>query len=52
MRKAANDTGVLSKSLRERAKSDLNEIWMVETKDGANAAFDRFVRTYGVKYCQ
>ncbi len=46
----ANVTGALPKSLRERDRLDIHEIWRVETKDGANAAFDRFVKNYGVKY--
>ena len=48
--KSANVTGAMPKSLRERAHSDLKDIWMAETKHEANAAFDLFVETYGVKY--
>ncbi len=48
--KTANVTGALPKSLKERAKSDLHGIWMAETRKDAAAAFDRFVKTYGVKY--
>jgi putative transposase len=40
----------MPKSLHEKAKSDLQDIWMAETKKEANAAFDLFVETYGVKY--
>ena len=36
--------------LHEKAKADLQDIWMAETKKEANAAFDLFVDTYGVKY--
>ena len=48
--KTQNVTGALPKSMREKAKSDLQDIWMAETKKEANAAFDLFVDTYGVKY--
>ena len=48
--KMANITGAMPKSLREKAKPDLQDIWMAETKKEANAAFDLFVQTYGVKY--
>ena len=48
--KTANVLGAMPKSLHERAKSDLQDIWMAETKKEANAAFDLFVETYGVKY--
>jgi len=48
--KTANVTGAMPKSLRDKAKSDLQDIWMAETKKEANAAFDLFVETYGIKY--
>jgi transposase-like protein len=48
--KTANVTGAMPKSLREKAKCDLQDIWMAETKKEANAAFNLFVETYGVKY--
>ena len=50
MHKMQNGTGALPKSMREKAKSDLQDIWMAETKNEANAAFDLFIETYGVKY--
>ena len=40
----------LPKSLQDKAKSHLHDIWQAETKAEANAAFDFFVETYGVKY--
>ena len=40
----------MPKSPHERAKSDLQDIWMAATKKEANAAFDRVKETYGVKY--
>ena len=48
--KTANVTGAMPKSLREKAKADLQDIWMAETKKEATAAFDLFLETYGVKY--
>ena len=50
MHKMQNVTGALPKSMREKVKSDLQDIWMAETKNEANAAFDLFIETYGVKY--
>ena len=50
--KTANVTGAMPKSLHDRAKSDLHDIWMAETKTEAEAAFDLFVKTCGVKYGQ
>ena len=46
----ANITGAMPKPLHEKAKAALQDIWMAETKKEANAAFDLFVETYGVKY--
>ncbi len=48
--KTANVLGTMSRSLHEKAKSDLQDIWMAETKKEGNAAFDLFVETYGVKH--
>ena len=49
--KTANVLGALPKDLHEKAKADLQDIWMAETRKEANAAFlDLFVDTYGVKY--
>jgi len=48
--KTANVLGAMPKSLHDKAKADLQDIWMAETKKEANAAFDLFVETYGVKY--
>ena len=45
MHKMQNVTGALPKSMREKAKSDLQDIWMAETKNEANAAFDLFIET-------
>ena len=40
----------LPSSLRAKARSDLQDIWMAETRKEANAAFDLFIETYDVKY--
>ena len=48
--KTANVLGVLPKSMQSRAKADLHEIWMAETKADANKAFDAFIETYALKY--
>jgi hypothetical protein len=42
--------GAVPKSLQEKEKPDLQDIWMAEAKNKANAAFDLFVETYGMKY--
>ena len=47
---AMNVLNALPKSLQDRAKGHLHDIWQAETKAGASAAFDFFVETYGVKY--
>ena len=47
--KAANVTGAMPKSLHDRARSDLQDIWMAATRTETEAAFDLFVETYGVK---
>ena len=48
--KTMNVLNALPKSLQDRAKNHLHDIWQAETKAGAGAAFDFFVETYGVKY--
>ena len=48
--KTMNVLNALPKSLQDKAKSHLHDIWQAETKAEANAAFDFFVETYGVKY--
>ncbi len=50
LHKSNNVLGALTKSIQARAKSDLQGIWMAETKKEANAAFDLFVETDRVKY--
>ncbi len=48
--KTMNVLNALPKSLQDKAKSHLHDIWQAETKAEASAAFDFFVETYGVKY--
>ena len=40
----------MPRSLQAKAKGHLHDIWQAETKAEAEAAFDFFVETYGVKY--
>jgi putative transposase len=48
--KTANVLNYLPKSAQAKAKVALHEIWMAETKNGADKAFDQFVTNYGAKY--
>ena len=48
--KTANVLNYLPKSAQAKAKAALHEIWMAETKNGADKAFDQFVTNYGAKY--
>jgi putative transposase len=48
--KTMNVLNALPKSLQDKAKNHLHDIWQAETKAAAGAAFDFFVETYGVKY--
>ncbi len=48
--KTMNVLNALPKSLQDKAKAHLHDIWQAETKAEASAAFDFFVETYGVKY--
>ncbi|MTH79472.1 IS256 family transposase [Paracoccus aestuariivivens] len=48
--KTMNVLNALPKSLQDKAKAHLQDIWQAETKAEASAAFDFFVETYGVKY--
>jgi transposase-like protein len=48
--KTANVLDKLPKSVQPRAKADLHEIWMAETRAAANKAFDRFVAKYEANY--
>ena len=48
--KTANVLNKLPKSLHSKAKRELQEIWMAETKANALKAFDVFEKIYLVKY--
>ena len=48
--KTANVLNKLPKRLQPRAKADLHEIWMAETREEAEKAFDAFLDSYGAKY--
>jgi putative transposase len=48
--KTANVLNKLPKHLQAKAKSDLHQIWMAETRDDAHRAFATFVQTYEPKY--
>ncbi|WP_425995468.1 IS256 family transposase, partial [Afipia sp. DC4300-2b1] len=48
--KTANVLAKLPKSQQPKAKRALQEIWMAETKAGADLAFDAFIESYTPKY--
>ena len=48
--KTANVLDKLPKRLQPRAKEAIHEIWMADTREAANQAFDSFLETYGAKY--
>lgn len=48
--KTMNVLNVLPKSVQAKAKDHLHDIWQAETRVKAEAAFDFFVETYGVKW--
>lgn len=48
--KTGNVLNAMPKSLQAKAKGHLHDIWQAETKAEADASFDFFVETYGVKY--
>ena len=48
--KTANVLNKLPNSLHAKAKRALHDIWTAETRNGAEAAFDAFIETYGRKY--
>jgi putative transposase len=48
--KAANILNKLPQGLQAKAKQHLQAIWMAETREAAEAAFDYFVEAYGAKY--
>jgi putative transposase len=48
--KTANVLNKLPKHLQSKAKRALQDIWMAETRADAEAALDRFIEVYAVKY--
>ncbi len=48
--KTANVLDKLPKRLQPEAKQKLHEIWLADTREHANEAFDLFVQTYEAKY--
>lgn len=48
--KTANALNRLPKAVQPKAKSDLHQIWMAETREAAEKAFDGFAAKYGAKY--
>jgi putative transposase len=48
--KTANVLNKMPKSVQEKAKDDLHEIWKAETRQAANRAFDHFLVKYQAKY--
>jgi putative transposase len=48
--KTANVLNHMPKSVQPRAKADLHEVWMAETREQANQAFDKFLAKYEAKY--
>jgi transposase-like protein len=50
MHKTGNVLNYLPKSSQPKAKGRLQEIWMAETRESANKAFDQFVLSYEEKY--
>lgn len=50
--KTANILDKLPKRLQPEAKQKIHEIWLADTREHANEAFDLFVRIYEAKYSQ
>lgn len=50
--KTANVLNKLPKSMQPKVKEALHDIWMAETKEKANAAFDSALNRFGAKYAQ
>lgn len=50
MHKTGNVLDKLPKHIQARAKENLHQIWMAETKADAEKAFDHFIKSYEAKY--
>jgi putative transposase len=48
--KTRNILNKMPKSIQLKAKQHIHDIWMAETREDAERAFDRFVETYRYKY--
>lgn len=48
--KTANVLNKLPKKLQPKAKDSLHQIWMAETREEAEKAFELFLQSYGAKY--
>jgi len=48
--KTANVLDKMPKRLQPQAKAMLHEVWMADTRENANKAFDLFMATYEAKY--
>jgi putative transposase len=48
--KTANVLNKLPKGMQAKTKQHLHAIWMAETRQAAEAAFEHFVEAYGAKY--
>ena len=48
--KTANILNKMPKSVQPRAKADLHEIWLSDTRENAHKAFDAFLEKYQAKY--
>ena len=48
--KMANVLNALPKALQPKARGELQQIWMADTREAAGTAFDRFIKTYQAKY--
>jgi len=50
--KTANILNKMPKSVQPKAKQDIHEIWMAETRKDATKAFDTFLEKYEAKYSE
>ena len=48
--KTLNVLGCLPKKIHSQAKDKIHQIWMAQTRNEADSAFDLFVQTYQAKY--
>jgi transposase-like protein len=48
--KTGNVLNKMPKSVQNKAKDDIHEIWMAATREDAEKAFDTFLEKYGPKY--